>query len=72
MTIETKFNPKEVVWIMINNKPKECVIFEVKPGIRTERFVSRDTYTIEGYDGHSPSFYDDQMFKTKQLLIENL
>lgn len=72
MIIETKFNPKEVVWIMINNKPTECVVYELKPGKRTERFVYLDTYTIEGYNGNSPNFYDNEMFKTKQELIENL
>ena len=49
MKIETKFDPGQTVWIMIDNKPKECVIDEVIPGTRARTFRYQDAYTIIGY-----------------------
>jgi hypothetical protein len=74
MKIETKFNPGQTVWIMIDNKPKECVIDEVIPGRRSRTFTFRyqDAYTITGYNGSSPKFYEEQIFTTKEELIKSL
>lgn len=72
MKIETKFNPGQTVWIMINNKPKECVIDEVIPGRRARTFRYKDAYTITGYNGNSPKFYEEQIFTTKEELIKSL
>ena len=54
MKIETKFDPGQTVWIMIDNKPKECVIDEVIPGKRARTFRCQDAYTITGYNAYSP------------------
>ena len=72
MKIETKYDPGDVVWIMINNKPTECVISEVAPGARRKNQAFMDRYTIEGYNGNSPVFHDTQMFRTKEELIKSL
>ena len=72
MTIETKYDPGDVVWIMINNKPKECVIDQVAPGPRRKTVAYVDKYTVEGYNGNSPTFSDTQIFKTKEELINSL
>ena len=72
MKIETKFDPGQTVWIMIDNKPKECVINEVIPGTRGKTFRYKDAYTIDGYNGKSPKFYEEQIFKTKEELIKSL
>ena len=72
MKIETKFDPGQTVWIMIDNKPKECVINEVIPGVRGKTFRYRDAYTIDGYNGKSPKFYAGEMFTTKEELIKSL
>ena len=72
MKIETKFDPGQTVWIMIDNKPKECVIKEVIPGARATIFRYQDAYTIAGYNGNSPKFYEEQIFKTKEELIKSL
>ncbi len=72
MKIETKYDPGDVVWIMINNKPTECVIYEVYPGSRRRSSSYADTYRIEGYNGTSPVFHDIQMFRTKEELIKSL
>lgn len=72
MIIETKFDPADTVWIMIGNKPKECVIYEVEPGKVMKNMRYQDVYTIEGYNGTSPKFYDKQIFKTKEELIKSL
>jgi len=72
MIIETKYDPTDIVWIMISNKPKECVIYEVTPGQRTKSHGYQTRYTIEGYNGKSPTFYEDEIFRTKTELIESL
>ena len=72
MKIETKFDPGQTVWIMINNKPEKCVIDEVIPGTRTKTFRYQDAYTIIGYNKNSPKFYEEQIFKTKEELIKSL
>ena len=72
MTIETKYDPADIVWIMINNKPKECVIYEVDPGMVLKNMSYQDRYTIEGYNGNSPRFYDKEIFRTKEELINSL
>jgi hypothetical protein len=72
MTIETKYDPADNVWIMINNKPKECVIYEVIPGMVLKNMRYQDRYTIEGYNGNSPTFYERDIFKTKEELLNSL
>ena len=72
MKIETKFDPGQTVWIMIYNKPKECVIDKVIPGTRARTFSYEDVYTITGYNANSPKFYEEQIFKTKEELIKSL
>ena len=72
MKIETKYDPEDIVWIMISNRPKECVIYEVEPGtiMKTMRYLDR--YTIEGYNANSPTFYEKDIFRTKEELINSL
>ncbi len=72
MKIETKFDPGQTVWVMIDNKPKECVIDEVIPGKRARTFRWQDAYTIKGYNVYSPKFYEEQIFTTKEELIKLL
>jgi len=72
MKIETKFDPGDIVWIMIGNKPTECVIYEVDPGKIMKIMTYQDRYTIEGYNGKSPTFYQNEIFRTKTELIESL
>lgn len=72
MKIETKFNPGERVWTLINNKSKEVEIYEVIPGMRSLNLSYKDQYTIVGYNGNSPKFYDNDIFKTKEELINSL
>ena len=72
MKIETKFDPGQTVWIMIDNKPKKCVIDEVIPGKRARTFRCQDAYTITGYNAYSPKFYEEQIFTTKEELIKSL
>jgi len=72
MIIETKFDPADTVWIMIGNKPKECVIYEVIPGTHMKGHSYQTQYTVEGYNSNSPTFYDNQIFKTKTELIDSL
>ena len=72
MIIETKYDPADVVWIMIQNKPTECIIDEVIPGPKKKNVSYIDRYTIEGCFGNSGKFSDTQIFKTKQELINSL
>jgi hypothetical protein len=72
MKIETKYDPGDKVWVMINNKPKEVVIYEVIPGMVLKNMRYQDRYTIEGYNGSSPIFYEKDIFKTKEELINSL
>ena len=72
MIIETKYNPDDIVWIMINNKPTDCVIYEVMPGMVLKSMRYQDRYSIEGYNGRSPVFYDSEIFRTKEELINSL
>lgn len=72
MKVETKYDPGDAVWIMINNKPKECVIYEVMPGMVAKSMRYLNKYTIEGYNGNSPIFYEKDIFKTKEELINSL
>jgi hypothetical protein len=72
MIIETKYNPADNVWIMINNKPKDVVIYEVMPGMVLKSMRYQDRYTIEGYNGNSPTFYERDIFKTKEELLNSL
>jgi len=72
MIIETKYDPKNIVWVMIGNKPKEVVIYEVMPGMVLKSMRYQDRYTIEGYNGNSPTFYERDIFKTKEELLNSL
>jgi len=72
MKIETKYDPGDTVWIMIGNRPKECVIYEVDPGKIMKIMTYQDRYTIEGYNGNSPTFYEREIFKTKEELLNSL
>ena len=72
MKIETKFDPGQTVWIMIGNKPIKCIIDVVIPGSVGKSFRYKDAYTITGYNGNSPKFYEEQIFTTKEELIESL
>ena len=72
MKIETKYDPADTVWVMIGNKPKECIIYEVDPGKIMKNMRYQDVYTIEGYNGNSPRFYEKEIFKTKTELIDSL
>ena len=72
MIVETKYDPTDIVWIMIGNKPKECVIFEVQPGIRTKSHAYQNKYTIDGYNGGSSIFLESDIFRTKTELIKSL
>lgn len=72
MKIETKYDPADTVWVMIGNKPKECIIYEVIPGTCMKGHSYQTKYTIEGYNGNSPRFYERDMFKTKEELINSL
>jgi len=72
MKIETKYDPGDTVWIMIGNRPKECVIYEVDPGKIMKSMTYQDRYTIEGYNANSPTFYEREIFRTKEELINSL
>lgn len=72
MKIETKYDPGDTVWMMIGNRPKECVIYEVDPGKIMKSMTYQDRYTIEGYNGNSPTFYEREIFRTKEELINSL
>ena len=72
MIVETKYDPTDIVWIMIGNKPKECVIFEVQPGIRTKAHAYQNKYTIDGYNGGNAIFFESDIFRTKEELINSL
>lgn len=72
MTITTKFNPGEKVWVMMHNKPTEVEIYEVIPGVINTNFRNMTSYTFTGYNANSPKIYEDEIYKTKQELIEAL
>ena len=72
MKIETEYDPADIVWIMISNKPKECIIYQVIPGAQMKGHSYQTQYTIEGYNGSSPKFYEKDIFKTKTELIDSL
>jgi hypothetical protein len=72
MIIETKFNPEDVVWIMKNNKPLECKIYEVIPGTIAKDRRYKDKYTTYGFNGNSPFFHEEEIFRTKEELINSL
>jgi len=73
MTIETKYDPDETVWVMVENKVKEAIIYEVIPGTRLKGLKYSDTYSIKGsYGGSGPTFYEDKIFKTKEELLNSL
>jgi len=72
MTIETKFDPADTVWIMIYNKPTEAVIYEVIPGKYMKGHSYQTLYSVEGYNGNSPKFYENEIFRTKTELIQSL
>jgi hypothetical protein len=73
MIIETKFSPEDTVWVMINNKPKKCTIYELIPGKQTRSITYVNTYSIHGnYNGNSPVFSENDLFKTKEELINSL
>jgi hypothetical protein len=72
MTIETKFDPADTVWIMVYNKPKECIIYQVIPGTHMKGLSYQTQYTIEGHNGNSPTFYENEIFRTKKELINSL
>ena len=72
MTIDTKFNIGDEVWLMDNNRAETKVI----DGIYIEHAITKDacsgftTYHIEDSSLHH--YFDYQLFRTKQELLDSL
>jgi hypothetical protein len=69
MIIETKFDIGDDVWVMLNNRPFNNLISLVSPGIRIKEAAYRDSYRIEKSE---ISFYDTDIFRTKEELLNSL
>lgn len=77
MTIETKFNLNEEVWIMKDNKPYSFNIWDIQITtglIPTDYYGTKITSSIKyrGYGGSAPWFYEHQLFSTKEELLASL
>ena len=69
MIIETKFDIGDDVWVMLNNRPFNNLISLVSPGTRIKEAAYRDSYRIEKSER---SFYDTDIFRTKEELLNSL
>ncbi len=75
MTIETKYNWKDEVWTMYNNKPTKCYIRSINIYIRDNGvldflyfpYLSDGNYCVNNY-----GVKENVLFKTKEELIASL
>lgn len=71
MTLYTKYNPGDEVWVMEYNRPQKYIIDKVEASAsRGFKYIPQYTMAYSGSD--APKFTENMLFKTKQELIESL
>ena len=72
MTIETKYNIGDEVWVIMNNRV-ECVKIQ---SVKLEVYTDYKVYKVEVYpvyyDFCGGRYYETQLFPTKEELIKSL
>ena len=71
MEFRTKFNPGEEVWFMQDNRPQKMQIEVVSVGA-TEHFRYKTEYYMHTGSISKLKKYENEIFATKQELIESL
>lgn len=72
MTIETKYEPHQKVWIMINGKPTDKEIRGINITIGTIRSISGGIRVRYYFRGIDEDFLQKDVFATKEDLIKSL
>lgn len=73
MTIKTKFNVGDEVWLMENNKPKNYEVFDIEVKVFTNHFnvvLTRESYCLAKNSRHWE--LADALFATKEELLRSL
>lgn len=76
MKFKTKFNLKEKVWYMKNNKPTKVIIpaieiFYVNTNQDTIKYNAKDVINPVTWLDHT-NLFDDMLFRTKDELLKSL
>ena len=69
MKIETKYSPKESVWVMFDNAPKEVVIKSVSVLVNSDKTLIGYIVDVREISYH---FNESDAFKTKAKLVASL
>ena len=73
--MNTKFKPKQRVWMMYDNKPTCAPINEIRLGIKTKYFFWHQDFPTKDrnlcYD-NTFRIDEDKLFETKEALINSL
>jgi hypothetical protein len=75
MKIETKYQPGDVVWTLVDNKARELIIGSIKVEIETDKttiMVFMNKVTVPGLDYKCHLTEEKFCFETRQELINSL
>jgi hypothetical protein len=67
MTIETKFNIGDEVWLMESNKAQQTVVYQINIVVHPSNYVIQ--YQEKGYTNW---YNEDQLFPSKESLLQSL
>ena len=73
MTIETKYNIGDVVWLVRNGKAHHGKVLEIETKTEHRMFckpITREYYRLNAWD--SDRFWLDALFPSKQALLDSL
>lgn len=70
MIITTKFNPNQKVWMLKDNKAKECIIQSIEVAIYSDSPIIE--YWVDKVNVDGNRIKEKDLFATKEDLIANL
>ena len=71
MTIETKYNIGDEVWVLINSKPEEFIITGIKYTLN-KHYKGCDYYIKSSDCDFETLFPEELLFRTKEELLKSL
>lgn len=72
ITVKLKYSPGQSVWIMFDNKPMEVTIKSVYPGEIQLKHSYMNKYSFMGFGSSGLTKYENEVYLTKEDLINSL
>ena len=70
MTIETKYNIGDEVFLLIRNKVERYPIVDIRIDVNYKR--TNTGYRLQTQAGHTEYYSEDELFPTKEELLKSL